>query len=78
MDGKWRMCTARAVPVFDHQGKLVEWVGVHADITKQRQAETKVKASEVRYRRLFETAKDGMLILDAQTAKITDANPFIS
>ena len=33
--------------------------------------------SEVRYRRLFESAQDGILILDADTAKITDANPFI-
>ena len=34
--------------------------------------------SEIRYRRLFETAKDGVLILDTQTARITDANPFMS
>jgi PAS domain S-box-containing protein len=32
---------------------------------------------EMRYRRLFETAKDGILILDPITAKIVDANPFI-
>jgi PAS domain-containing protein len=36
-----------------------------------------LRASEVRYRRLFETAKDGILILDAETGKITDANPFL-
>ena len=77
-DNKWRICSVRAVPVFDNVGRLVEWVGVHADITKQRQAQAKVKASEVRYRRLFESAKDGILILDAQTATITDANPFIT
>ena len=34
-------------------------------------------ASEVRYRRLFETAKDGIIILDADTGRITDANPFL-
>ena len=33
--------------------------------------------SELRYRRLFETAKDGILILDARTARITDANPSL-
>jgi PAS domain S-box-containing protein len=32
--------------------------------------------SETRYRRLFETAQDGILILDAESGKITDANPF--
>ena len=33
--------------------------------------------SELRYRRLFETAQDGILILDANSGKILDANPFI-
>jgi PAS domain-containing protein len=36
-----------------------------------------LKASEMRYRRLFETARDGILILDSETGKITDANPFM-
>jgi len=34
-------------------------------------------ASEIRYRRLFESAKDGILILDAETGKIVDVNPFL-
>lgn len=33
--------------------------------------------SEKRYRRLFESAKDGILILDADTGKVVDANPFL-
>src|SRR5690348_14033924 len=36
-----------------------------------------LEASESRYRRLFETAKDGILILDGDTGRIIDANPFI-
>ena len=36
-----------------------------------------VADSEVRYRRLFETAKDGILILDADTGIITEANPYL-
>lgn len=36
-----------------------------------------LQASEVRYRRLFETAKDGILVLDADTGKITDVNPYL-
>lgn len=47
------------------------------DITDRRWAEASVKNSELRYRRLFETAQDAILILDASTEKILDANPFI-
>jgi PAS domain S-box-containing protein len=34
-------------------------------------------ASESRYRRLFETAQDAILILDGHTGEIADANPFV-
>jgi PAS domain S-box-containing protein len=46
-------------------------------ITERKRIEYALKVSEVRYRRLFETAKDGILILDADTGQITDANPFL-
>jgi len=36
-----------------------------------------IAASELRYRRLFEAARDGILILDAATGRINDANPFL-
>ena len=77
-DGQWRICSIRAVPVFDGQGNIAEWVGVHTDITEQRRAESVLRASEVRFRQLFESAKDGILILDGHAATITDANPYIA
>ncbi|MEI6264206.1 MAG: ATP-binding protein [Sphingobacteriia bacterium] len=49
----------------------------HQNITKRKYAEEALKASELKYRRLFETAKDGILILDALTGKIIDVNPFL-
>lgn len=36
-----------------------------------------IRTSELRYRRLFEAAQDGILLLDATTGAITDVNPFI-
>ncbi len=36
-----------------------------------------LRTSELSYRRLFEAAKDGILILDFATGRITDANPFL-
>ena len=37
-----------------------------------------LRTSEIRYRRLFEAARDGILILNAVTLKITDVNPFMT
>ena len=48
------------------------------DITERRESQAALRASEIRYRRLFEAARDGILILDPNTRKITDANPFMS
>src|ERR1039458_5298251 len=36
-----------------------------------------LRASELSYRRLFEAAKDGILILDVDTGRINDVNPFL-
>jgi len=47
------------------------------DITDHKRAEEALKVSETRYRRLFESAQDGILILDAETGQISDVNPFL-
>jgi PAS domain S-box-containing protein len=39
--------------------------------------ELALRTSELRYRRLFESAQDGILILDGETGEIIDANPFL-
>jgi len=43
----------------------------------QESTELSLQESEVRYRRLFEAAQDGILILDAGTGAITDVNPYL-
>ena len=45
---------------------------------RQEAALKALRISEMRYRRLFETARDGILLLNASTAEIEDANPFLS
>lgn len=47
------------------------------EIAERKRAEEALRASELSYRRLFEAAKDGILILDADTGRITDVNPFL-
>ena len=42
-----------------------------------QQALTALRVSENRYRRLFETARDGIFLLNADTAQIDDVNPYL-
>ncbi len=56
-------------------GRVVKVVGAFQDITEQRQAEAALAASEARYRAVVETAADGLVLLDRETARILDANP---
>ena len=44
----------------------------------RKRAEVAMRASETRYRRLFEAAQDGILIVDAVSRQILDANPFLT
>jgi len=48
------------------------------DITERRQLETLLKDSEERFRRLFETANDGILLLEKREWQICHANPAIT
>ncbi len=59
----------------DHLQRILLFI---EDITEQRESQAGTRASEIRYRRLFEAARDGILILDPANRKITDANPFMS
>ncbi|MGB8953251.1 MAG: PAS domain S-box protein [Candidatus Aminicenantales bacterium] len=55
-------------------------IGTHSyiwDITERKKLEKSIYFSESMYRRLFESAKDGLLILDADTGQIIDVNPFL-
>lgn len=47
------------------------------NITDRKHAEEKLLTSEARYRRLFEAARDGIIILDAETGMIVGVNPFM-
>ena len=53
------------------------FVAVFDVITERKRTDQELSASELRYRRLFEAAKDGLLILDAETGMVVDVNPFL-
>jgi PAS domain S-box-containing protein len=48
------------------------------DVTERKRHEERIRVSEIRYRRLFEAAHDGILVIDPHTRKIIDANPFMT
>lgn len=47
-------------------------IKAHGDLASEA-----LRVSESRYRRLFETARDGILLLNAETAQIEDVNPYL-
>jgi PAS domain S-box-containing protein len=66
-----------AAPIHDENAKIIGVVLIFRNITNRRRAEKRLEVSEVRYRRLFETAHDGILILDAESGKVLDVNRFL-
>jgi two-component system CheB/CheR fusion protein len=82
-DGRW--FSIKIMPyrtIDDHIDGLVL---TFTNITKSKKLELELKEAneslqlnrETHYRHLFESAKDGILMLDAETGKITDVNPFL-
>jgi PAS domain S-box-containing protein len=76
---KIMLLNARRIERANHDNRRSELILLAIeDITERRAMEAKLQASEVRYRRLFESAKDGILLLHLDTGVITDANPFMT
>ncbi|MEP0917091.1 PAS domain S-box protein [Leptolyngbya sp. DQ-M1] len=54
-------------PVFDAAGCLTHFVGVQTDITERKAAEELLRQQEEQYRRIVETATEGIWMLDADS-----------
>ena len=69
----WVAWTNRAIR--DEFGNVTEILCIGNDITEHKRLENLLMESEERYRRLFETASDGIVLLEKREGKITHANP---
>ncbi len=76
-DGTTITLLTSKVPLHDAEGRVTGILGAYMDISERSRAEARRLESEARYRRLFESAKDGVLLLDADTGRVLDANPSL-
>ena len=74
-EGRWYKMRIQPYRTIDNviEGAVITFI----DVTELKGAMDALGVSEIRYRRLFETAKDGILILDAGTGMILNVNPYL-
>jgi PAS domain S-box-containing protein len=76
-DGRRLNISLSVSPIRNADGVIIGASKVARDVTERKRLDAALRDSEIRYRRLFETAHDGILIVDAKTAKIVDVNRFL-
>ncbi len=69
-------CSLTSIPQTTESGEQ-QFIIVAQDITERKHAEENLRESEERYRTLFESAAEGILITDIGTKKLKYANPAI-
>lgn len=65
-------------PVRGPDGSVIGASKIARDITEELRRQKALAASEVWHRRLFESAKDGILLLDGETGAVVDVNPSLA
>jgi len=75
-DGTKLFVRESAKAVRDAQGNTLYYEGTVEDITERKKAEQQVRQSEEKYKDLFESAREAIIIIDLN-GKITDANRIV-
>jgi PAS domain S-box-containing protein len=69
-DGEYRYMLVRAVPIVDEEGEVREWVGIHTDITLQRE-------TALRLRRLSDSGLIGIVVVETSGAVLEANEAFL-
>ncbi len=77
-DGSIRHVHKLCETVYDDEGNPLRSTGIIQDITERRLAEEALQDSERRFRTIFDSAGDGILIVDGKNRHILDGNPAIT
>jgi len=77
VSGKIREVLYNAGVYRDDAGAAEGVLAAARDVTERKRADEELRESEMQYRRLFEAAQDGILIVDVETGQIIDVNPFL-
>jgi len=74
-DGKanWSLCTK--LPWRDKNGNIIGIIGANRDITEEKKVEQAMRESETRHKAIFESAREGILVVDIETKRLKFANP---
>lgn len=64
LKGKWIWFETTTTPRMSETGEILDYISVWRDITAWLEAETKLALSEEKYRRLFEGAKDAIILME--------------
>lgn len=73
-NGEWRIFVVKAIPLKNADGSIREWVGVHTDVTEQRESQEAIKTSESRFHNLVRDATAAIVVLTGPDMLVEIAN----
>jgi PAS domain S-box-containing protein len=75
VDGSFGWTFSRAIPLLGDNGEVTEWFGMASDVTARKTAEDALRASEERFRKVFQHSNDAIFVLDPEGDAVLEANP---